>query len=50
MWKNLALSPFAVLIAMTIWASIFGIVWIIIAIPVVAISQIFIRDYMNRKR
>lgn len=42
MWKTLSLSPFSVLIAMIIWASLFWIIWIIIAIPVVSIVKIFI--------
>jgi predicted PurR-regulated permease PerM len=41
MWKTLSLSPFSVLIAMIIWASLFWIIWIIIAIPVVSIIKIF---------
>ena len=50
MWKSLSLSPFAVLIWMTIWASIFWIIWIIIAVPVVAVIQIFIKDYIDRNK
>lgn len=49
MSKNLRLSPFAVLIAMTIWATVFWIVWIIVAVPIVAIAQIFLKDYIDRK-
>jgi len=53
MWKNLALSSFSVLIAMTIWASLFWILWIIIAIPLVAVLKIFITDlikYKNKRK
>ncbi len=42
MSKTLSLSPFAVLLAMMIGASIFWIIWIIIAIPVVSIIDIFL--------
>lgn len=49
MWKALALSPFAVLLAMMIWASLFGIIWIVIAIPVVSIIQIFLTDYLKKR-
>ncbi len=49
MWKTLSLSPFAVLIWMMIWWSLLGIVWIIIAVPVVAVIQIFLLDYLKRK-
>lgn len=49
MWKTLSLSPFSVLIAMTIWASLFWIIWIIIAIPVVSIIQIFVKDFLKNK-
>lgn len=50
MWKSLSLSPFAVLVWMTVWASIFWIIWIIIAIPIVAVIQIFVDDYIERKK
>lgn len=49
MWKSLSLSPFAVLIWMTVWATLFWIIWIIIAVPVVAVVQIFVKDYIDRK-
>ena len=49
MGKTLSLSPFAVLIGMMIWGSLLGIVWIIIAVPLVAIIQIFLQDYLKRK-
>ncbi len=44
MWKTLSLSPFAVMLAMMIWASLFWIVWIIMAVPIVSIIQIFYTD------
>lgn len=49
MGKTLSLSPFAVLIWMMIWWSLLGIIWIIIAVPVVAVIQIFLSDYLKRK-
>ncbi len=48
MSKELKLSPFAVLLAMTIWASLFWVLGIIIAVPVVSIIQIFIKDYIQK--
>lgn len=49
MWKSLSLSPFSVLIWMTIWWSLFWILWIIIAVPFVAVLQIFVIDYLKNK-
>ena len=50
MSKNLELSPFAVLLAMMIWASLFWVIWIILAIPTVSITQIFLSDYLKGKK
>ncbi len=50
MWKTLSLSPFAVLIAMVIWASLFWIVWIIISIPIVWVIQIFLNDFLKSRK
>lgn len=50
MSKTLSISPFAVLFAMTIWASLFGIIGIIIAVPVVSIISIFLEDYLKSKK
>ncbi len=50
MWKTLNLSPFLVLLIMIIWASVAWIIWIIIAIPIAAISQIFVKDYLEYKK
>lgn len=50
MGKTLSLSPFAVLLGMMIWGSLLGIVGIIIAVPVVAIIQIFLIDYLKRRK
>jgi predicted PurR-regulated permease PerM len=49
MWKNLSISPFSVLVAMIIWASLFWIIWIIISIPLVSITKIFVNDYIKHK-
>lgn len=50
MWKTLDLSPFLVLIMMSIWALSAWIIWIIIAIPLSAVLQIFVKDYIKRKK
>lgn len=50
MWKTLSLSPFSVLIAMVIGASLFGIIWIIISVPVVWVIQIFLSPYLEKKK
>lgn len=50
MSKSVKLSPFAVFFAMSIWASLFWILWILIAIPIVSIIQIFLNDYIKAKR
>ncbi|MDP2090735.1 MAG: AI-2E family transporter [Candidatus Gracilibacteria bacterium] len=49
MGKNLSISPFSVLIAMVIGASLFGIIGIILSIPMVSIVKIFIHDYIKYK-
>lgn len=50
MWKTLDLSPFLVLIMMSIWALSAWIIWIIIAIPLSAVLQIFVKDYIKWKK
>jgi predicted PurR-regulated permease PerM len=50
MSKSLDLSPFLVLIMMTIWATLAGLVWIIVAIPLTAIMQIFVKDFIKYKK
>ncbi|EKE26339.1 MAG: protein of unknown function UPF0118 [uncultured bacterium (gcode 4)] len=47
MSKAVKLSPFAVLFWMAIWASLFGILWILVAVPVISIIQIFLNDYFK---
>ncbi len=49
MWKNLSISSFSVLVAMVIGASLFWVIWIIISIPIVAVWQIFVNDYIKYK-
>lgn len=50
MWKTLDLSPFLVLVMMSIWAIIAWIIWIIVAIPLTAVLQIFVKDYLIWKK
>ncbi len=50
MGKTMSLSPFAVLIAMVIWASLFWIIWIIISVPIVAVIQIFLDDFLKDRK
>ncbi len=50
MSKSLDLSPFLVLIMMTIWATLAWLVWIIVAIPLTAIMQIFVKDFIKYKK
>ncbi len=49
MWKTLSLSPFTVLFAMTLWGSLFWIIWIIFAVPFSAVFQIFFNKYFDKK-
>ncbi len=50
MSKTLDLSPFLVLVTMAVWASTAWIVWIILAVPVSAIIQIFVKDFLKNKK
>lgn len=50
MSKSLDLSPFVVLLGMMIWASLFGILWIIIAVPIISLLQIFVGDFVKWKK
>lgn len=50
MSKSLDLSPFFVLFMMTLWASVAWIVWIILAVPLSAVLQIFVKDYLKFKK
>ncbi|EKE29378.1 MAG: protein of unknown function UPF0118 [uncultured bacterium (gcode 4)] len=50
MSKTLSLSPFAVLLGMSIAASLLWIIWIIVAIPVISVMQIFLDDYFKSKK
>jgi len=49
MSKTLDLSPFLILLMMTVMASIFGITGILLAIPFAAILQIIVKDFLERK-
>ncbi|MDD3302480.1 MAG: AI-2E family transporter [Candidatus Gracilibacteria bacterium] len=49
MGKTLALSPFIVLISMTIGGALFGIVGVIFTIPVISITKVFLRPYIIKR-
>lgn len=49
MKKNLDLSPVIVILAMMIWWTLFWIIWIILAIPLVTIIKIFVEDFISWK-
>ncbi|MDD3646068.1 MAG: AI-2E family transporter [Candidatus Gracilibacteria bacterium] len=50
MGKTLSLTPFTVLFTMLIGGSLFGIIGIIFAIPFLAVVQIFLKPYLNRRK
>ncbi len=47
MSKTLSISPFATITAFIIWANLFWIIWIILAVPILAIIKIFLEDKIN---
>lgn len=49
MSRTLEVSPFAVLLTMTVCGALFGIVGIILAVPLVSVLQIFIGDYLKMR-
>ena len=49
MGQALKLSPFLVLLMMTIWGSIYWILGIILSMPFAAILKIFVLDYLKNK-
>ncbi len=49
MSKTLDLSPFFILLMMTVMASLFGITGILLAIPFAAILQMIVKDFLERK-
>ncbi|MDD3120547.1 MAG: AI-2E family transporter [Candidatus Gracilibacteria bacterium] len=49
MKKNLNLSPVFVLIVMTVGGTLYGILGMMLAIPIATIIQIFIKDFIERK-
>lgn len=49
MSKTLNLSPFLILLMMTVMASLFGITGILLAIPFTAIIQIVVNDMLGKK-
>ncbi|MDD2487482.1 MAG: AI-2E family transporter [Candidatus Gracilibacteria bacterium] len=50
MSKATKVSPFAVLLAMSLGASLFGILGILVTVPVVSVVQIFLDDYLKGKK
>lgn len=50
MSKTLSVSPFAILLAMTVWASSFWIIWIILSVPAVSVLSILISDWINYRK
>lgn len=50
MGKTLSLSPFVVLLSMTIWWVLFWIVWIFFTIPVISIIDVFLKPYINKRK
>ena len=50
MSKTLDISPFLILLMMTVMASLFGIVGILLAIPFTAILQIIVKDVLARRK
>lgn len=50
MWRTLSLTPFSVLLTMLIWWSLFWILWVLFAIPFLAIVQIFLKPYLKRRK
>lgn len=49
MSKTLDLSPFLILLMMTVMASLFGIIGILLSIPFSAILQIIVKDFLEKK-
>lgn len=49
MGKTLSLSPFVVLISMTIWWALFWIIWVLFTIPVISIIKVFLRPYIIKR-
>lgn len=49
MSKALNLSPFLVFIVMIIGASIWWILWIILAVPIAGVAKVIFEEYKNRK-
>lgn len=50
MGKTLSISPFVVILAMTIGGSLFGIIWILLAVPIISVFQIFVWDYLKGRK
>lgn len=50
MSKTLDLSPFLILLMMTVMASLFGVIGILLSIPFTALFQIIVKDYLETKK
>ncbi len=49
MSKSLDISPFLILLMMTVMASLFGVIGILLAIPFTAVLQIIINDILEKQ-
>jgi len=49
MGKTLSLSPFIVLISMTIGWALFWIIWVLFTIPVISIIKVFLKPYIIKR-
>lgn len=50
MWSKLNLSAFYVFLMMSLWASIYWVIWIILSIPFAAIIKLFVDDFIFYKK
>ncbi|MDP2104174.1 MAG: AI-2E family transporter, partial [Candidatus Gracilibacteria bacterium] len=48
--RALDISPFLILLTMTVMASLFGIPGILLAIPLTALLQMAVRDVLGKKQ
>ncbi len=49
MGKTLSLSPFIVLISMSIWWALFWITWVLFTIPIISIIKVFLKPYILKR-
>ena len=50
MSKQLNISPFTVLLVMLVGATIFGIVGILLAVPLTSIGSLFVKDWIQKRK